>query len=94
MDIFQPCVSFNKINTYKWYKENTYYLDDSHDTANKTEAFKRAMENDKYPLGIFYLNESSVSFEDNLAVYKDNKNPLFTRISNPGKLQKLVEIFQ
>ena len=28
VDIFQPCVSFNKINTYKWFKENTYYLSD------------------------------------------------------------------
>ena len=28
VDIFQPCVSFNKINTYQWFKDNTYYLED------------------------------------------------------------------
>ncbi|MFW6325083.1 MAG: 2-oxoacid:ferredoxin oxidoreductase subunit beta, partial [Desulfovibrionales bacterium] len=28
VDIFQPCVSFNKVNTHKWYKEHCYKLDD------------------------------------------------------------------
>ena len=31
VDIFQPCVSFNKVNNYKWFKENTYYLDEDYD---------------------------------------------------------------
>ncbi len=26
VDIFQPCISYNKVNTYEWFKENTYYL--------------------------------------------------------------------
>ena len=29
VDVFQPCVTFNKINTYQWFKENTYHLKDS-----------------------------------------------------------------
>ena len=44
VDVFQPCVSFNKINTYQWFKENTYHLEDSHDPLNKSEALKRASE--------------------------------------------------
>src|SRR5664279_101206 len=40
VDVFQPCVTFNKINTYQWFKENTYHLEDSHDPFNKNEAFK------------------------------------------------------
>ena len=54
VDVFQPCVTFNKINTYEWFKENTYNLEESHDPSNKNEALKRAAETDKYPLGIFY----------------------------------------
>jgi 2-oxoglutarate ferredoxin oxidoreductase subunit beta len=24
VDILQPCVTYNKLNTYQWFKENTY----------------------------------------------------------------------
>ena len=56
IDIFQPCVTFNKVNTYQWFKNNTYYLDESHDPSDREMAFKRSIETEKYPLGIFYLN--------------------------------------
>lgn len=71
VDIFQPCVTFNKINTYKWYQENTYYLDESHDKSDRIKAFERAVEtiekSGKLPLGIFYINESKTIFEENQA---------------------------
>jgi len=41
VDIFQPCVTFNKVNTYKWFKEHTCYLEDSHDLRDRDEAFKK-----------------------------------------------------
>ena len=42
VDIFQPCITFNKINTWEWFKEHTYYLEDSHDPRDRSAAFKRA----------------------------------------------------
>ena len=67
VDIFQPCPTFNHLNTYKWFKENTYYLDDLHDKSNRIMAFERALESDKLPLGIFYVNERE-TFEENLRI--------------------------
>lgn len=64
VDVFQPCVTFNKINTFKWFKENTYYLEDSYDPFNKIKAFERAVEEEKLPLGIFYINENKTTFEE------------------------------
>ncbi len=90
VDILQPCVSFNKINTWKWFRENVYYLEDSYDPTNRTEAFKRATEKGKLPLGIFYRNKKP-SFEDHLPVYKTNKDPLFKREANLPQLQKLID---
>ena len=90
VDILQPCVSFNKVNTWKWFKENVYYLEDSHDPSNRTEAFKRATEKGKLPLGVFYKNEKP-SFEEYLPVYKTNKDPLFKREANLPQLQKLID---
>ena len=72
VDLLQPCVTFNKLNTWKWFRENVYYLDESHDTNNRTEAFKLATEDGKLPLGVFYTN-TKPSFEDHLPVYKTTK---------------------
>ena len=90
VDIFQPCVTFNKVNTFEWFRENTYYLEDTHDPSNIGEAFQRAMETDKYPLGIFYVNNDKKTFEENLAVYNKNKSPVYKRKVDLNKLETLI----
>ena len=89
VDVLQPCVSFNKVNTWKWFRDNIYYLEDTHDPTDKVEAFKRATEKGKLPLGVFYKQEKP-AFEDYLPVYKTNKDPLFKREPNLSQLQKLI----
>ena len=90
VDIFQPCVSFNKINTYQWFKDNTYWLTETHDPKDRVEAFKRAIETDKLPLGVFYINKNKPVFEDTLATYKTDKGPLFARDLNKDKLKEII----
>lgn len=91
VDVFQPCVSFNKINTFEWFKENTYELEDSHDPYNKAEALRRADETDKYPLGIFYKNNNKKIFEETLNVYKRDESVLRGRPVDRKKLDDLIE---
>jgi 2-oxoglutarate ferredoxin oxidoreductase subunit beta len=90
VDVFQPCVTFNKINTYKWFKENTYYLEDDYDSSDKNEAFKRATEKERLPLGIFYINPHKKTFEENLNVYQHDDTPIFKRELELQKLQELI----
>jgi 2-oxoglutarate ferredoxin oxidoreductase subunit beta len=90
VDILQPCVTFNKVNTWKWFKENTYYLEDSYTPDNKAEAFRRTQEQTKIPLGIFYTT-SKRTFEENLPAYRTNKDPLYTRDVNLDKLKVLLD---
>lgn len=78
LDILQPCVSFNKVNTYKWFKDRVYYLEKSHDPTNRAEALQRASETNKFPLGIFYIHKKP-TFEEHQFLYKDNKIPLYKR---------------
>ena len=94
VDIFQPCVTFNKINTWQWFKEHTYYLEDSHDPHNRITAFKRALETDKLPLGIFYVNPNKTAFEDNVGIYREDKRPLFEREPDFVRLKKLIDKYQ
>jgi len=90
VDVFQPCVTFNKINNYKWFKENTYYLDDSHNPEDRIEAFKKAVQKDKFPLGVIYKSPSKPTFEENQHVYKDSRTPLFERDVDLLKLRSLI----
>jgi len=95
IDIFQPCVTFNRENTYKWFKENTYYLDDTHDPLDRVAAFQRAIERGKMALGVFYINPGKKTFEEKTGVYDADARPLFMR-SEPKteKLTKLIESYR
>ena len=44
VDIFQPCVTFNRINTFQWYNSRVYKLDDSYDPTDRIKAMEKAME--------------------------------------------------
>ncbi len=93
VDVFQPCVTFNKINTHRWFKDNTYYLDDSHDPSNRKAAFEKALEDEKFPLGVFYINSEKKPFEESICTYQENKQPLHERKTDMAKLQKLMETY-
>jgi 2-oxoglutarate ferredoxin oxidoreductase subunit beta len=55
VDILQPCVTFNKVNTFKWYKERCYKLGDDHDPADAAAAMRKAREwGERIPIGVIY----------------------------------------
>ncbi len=93
VDILQPCVTFNKLNTYQWFKDNTYYLED-HDPSDRQLAFEKATETDKLPLGVFYVNPGKTSFEESISAYHENDSPLYERQPDIKKLRDLVERFK
>lgn len=94
VDVLQPCVTFNKINTFQWFRDNTYYLDESHDVTNRTQAFMKATETGKMPLGIFYSKASKMTFEDNLRDLEKASLPLHSQETDMGKLRNLIEEFK
>ncbi len=59
IDILQPCVSFNRVNTYQWYKQRVYKIDNqAHDNTDLRQAFDLALQwGDKIPIGILYQVE-------------------------------------
>ena len=89
IDILQPCVTFNKKNTYRWYKERIYKLAEEYDPTDRLTAFKKAEEwGDKIPIGIFF-REQKPTFEDQLAGLK--KGPLFRQELDPSQVMPLLE---
>jgi 2-oxoglutarate ferredoxin oxidoreductase subunit beta len=64
VDILQPCVSFNTVNTYEWYRQRVYHLDPDHNPMDRTAAFARALEwGPKIPLGVIYRNNRATMEE-------------------------------
>jgi 2-oxoglutarate ferredoxin oxidoreductase subunit beta len=94
VDVFQPCVSYNKLNTYQWFKEHTYYLDDSHDAHDRNQAFKKATESEKLPLGVFYISPEKATFEENVGIYRENNQPLYARDLDMVTLQAAIDSFK
>lgn len=91
IDVLQPCVTFNKEFTHKFFQENTYYLGKDYDPTNKEEAFKKSMDFGlkQIPLGILYQVDKP-SYESQLPQLKEkvlveqsparkNLDPLFKK---------------
>jgi 2-oxoglutarate ferredoxin oxidoreductase subunit beta len=58
VDILQPCVSFNKLNTFAWYKKRCRPLPGDYDPTNWEEAMKKAFEwGETIPVGLIYRND-------------------------------------
>jgi len=58
IDVFSPCVTFNKVQTYDWFRQRVYKLEDTdHDPTNFHGAMDRALEwGEKIPIGLLYRN--------------------------------------
>lgn len=82
VDIFQPCVVFNKVNTYQWFKEHTYYMDEDYDVSDSTLAFAKSLEEDKFPLGVLYAHNRRNVFEEAIGIYNVDDRPLYRRDMN------------
>ena len=89
VDLLQPCVTFNKLNTYRWFEANTSMLPVDHDSSDRVQAFARASEEGPLRLGIFYQKSKPV-FEEQLAAYKDDCRPLYQRQVDYFKLSETM----
>lgn len=89
VDILQPCVSFNKINTYEWYGKRVYRLGPEHDPEDRTSAFARALEwGERIPIGIIYRNNRQ-TFEERIPVIQGK--PLVKQVIPFGDLKEKME---
>jgi len=93
IDILQPCVSFNYRNTYKWYRERVYKLEEESDynAADRLAAFTKAQEwGDRIPIGLIY-REVRATFEEQLPALI--KGPLVKQEIEPARINQLLDEF-
>jgi 2-oxoglutarate/2-oxoacid ferredoxin oxidoreductase subunit beta len=91
VDIFQPCVSFNRVNTYQWFKDHSYYIDDLYNPKNRDIAFSTAVRTDKFALGVLYIGSEQPTFHECQDIDKINPRPLYQYRVNREKIESLLE---
>ncbi|MNJ61297.1 2-oxoglutarate oxidoreductase subunit KorB [compost metagenome] len=66
INVFSPCVTFNKVNTYDWFKENIINLDtvEGYDPTNRLAAMTKLMETGSMITGLIYQNKEKRSYEN------------------------------
>jgi len=92
VDILQPCVSFNKVNTFAWFKAHTQPLPGSYDPKDREAAFSQALKTDPIPLGILFRETGRPTFEENLNLYQSDPRPLFERQFDPSRLRAFMAV--
>ncbi len=91
VDVLQPCVSFNRVNTFTWYRDRVYKLEDDYDPTDKIAAFEKSQEwGDKIPIGVIYKQDRP-TFEEQLPALKNG--PLLKGEVDYNLLDNLLEEF-
>lgn len=63
LDVFQPCVTFNRINTHQWFQTKVYDLQEAgHDINDRAGAWQKSFEEEKLPIGVFFKNDQAVPY--------------------------------
>jgi 2-oxoglutarate ferredoxin oxidoreductase subunit beta len=90
IDVFQPCVTFNYLNTYEWFRQRVYKLEETgHDSGNRQKALEKSFEwGDRIPIGIFYKEERP-TYRDNLPHVKGI--PLTRILPEETDISELIE---
>lgn len=92
LDILQPCVIFNKLNTFRWYQERIYHIGPQHDPTDREAAFKLALEfGEKIPTGIIYKNDRP-TLEEEIPVIA-GRAPLVKQPFSIKEMEKELEDF-
>ena len=72
VDVFSPCVTYNKLNTYPWFKKRVYQLEsESYEPSDVRAALEKSFEwDERIPIGLFY-RDNQPTYEDSEAAFRN-----------------------
>jgi len=92
VDVLQPCVSFNKVNTFAWYKQRVKELDPGYDPTDLNAAVKKAMEfGETIPIGVISKNTHPTFIERQPV---SSQGPLINRTPDPEAVRRVMDRFR
>lgn len=95
INVFSPCVTYNKINTYDWFKENLTKLSnlEGYDPSNREQAMNMLMEKDGLVTGLIYQNKEQPSYQDLVTGYSEEPLSTHDLKLEENKFDELVKEF-
>lgn len=96
INVFSPCVTFNKVNTYDWFKENIVNLDQfpDYDPTNRVTAMNKIMETNGMLTGLIYQNKERKPYEALVPGFSDDGLYKQDLKIDPADFDKLVAEFR
>lgn len=103
VDVYQPCVTWNKINTFKWFRDRVYKLEEleGYDVTNRTQAFDLSMstfheltcapDECRIPIGVFYKEDDSFTYQDGLPQLD---RPMWKHAEAPRDISAILEKYE
>jgi 2-oxoglutarate ferredoxin oxidoreductase subunit beta len=86
IDTYSPCPTFNKVNTFKYYRDQAVELPKDHDPGDVQQAWTRAASVDPVYLGLLYRSEHEASFEQHIQSAHSG-----TESDAPNVIQSILE---
>lgn len=73
INVFSPCVTFNKVNTYDWFKQNLTKLDEieGYDPTDLDQAKKVVHEHEGLVMGLIYQDASRPDYQSQVTGYQE-----------------------
>ncbi|GIP46583.1 2-oxoglutarate oxidoreductase subunit KorB [compost metagenome] len=96
INVFSPCVTFNKVNTYDWFKENIINLETvpDYDPSNRAMAMAKLMETNSMITGLIYQNKAKKSYEDLVHGFKEEPLAYQSLALSESEFDNLVAEFK
>ncbi|MGE5279989.1 MAG: 2-oxoacid:ferredoxin oxidoreductase subunit beta [Deltaproteobacteria bacterium] len=92
LEVLQPCVTFNRKNTYAWYAQRIYTPGAEHPTDDRMAALQKCLEwGDRIPLGVLY-NVERKTYEENSGLEK--LGPLLAGVAGGADVRDVLSAFE
>lgn len=93
INVYSPCVTYNKINTYDWFRNNLTKLSDfkDYDSSDRLMAMNTVMQHDGLVTGLIYQNKNQNSYQDLLQGYDDKPLSEADLALNQEELNRLMD---
>ncbi|WP_139488898.1 2-oxoacid:ferredoxin oxidoreductase subunit beta [Brevibacillus dissolubilis] len=95
INVFSPCVTFNKVNTYDWFKEHIVSVDsiEGYDPHDRIKAMSYSMQNNGLLTGLIYQDTTRKSYEALVQGFKEEGLAKADLTISEEDFQKLVAEF-
>jgi len=92
INVLQPCVTWNKVDTFEYYRKRVYKLEESdYHPTDKMEALKKSFEEKQLPLGVLFEEKRLAYHEQEIGL---QEGILRTRQDYSGIIKEILSDFR